>query len=178
MEKPNQSRRPDPSKSLVGFYVGDVHYALDIARVSGIVNPLAITPLPHTPPEVAGVADHRGEVVPVVDLRVRFDLPSLPASRSTKWIMVQAGRHLFGLIVDRITEVFGTGDEPLAPAPAVGGKAEVRGIAGVLTQDEVLTFVLDTDRFLSVVDAVADVLESAPPPKRPSGAAHARGSKP
>jgi purine-binding chemotaxis protein CheW len=178
MEKPNPQRRADPSKSLVGFYVGDVHYALDIARVSGIVNPLAITPLPHTPSEVTGVADHRGEVVPVLDLRVRFELPALEANRSTKWIMVQAGRHLFGLVVDRITEVFGTGDEPLAPAPPVGGKAEVRGIAGVLTHDEILTFVLDTDRFLSVVDAVADVLESVPPPKRPSGPAQGRGTKP
>lgn len=177
MDKPNTARRPDPSKSLVGFCVGDVHYALDIARVSGIVNPLPITPLPHTPDEVAGVADHRGEVVPVLDLRRRFGLPALDKNRSTKWILVQAGRHLFAIIVDRITEVFGTGDEPLAPAPAVGGRSDVRGIAGVLTHADTLTFVLDTDRFLGVVGAVADALESAPPP-RLSDPARRGGAKP
>src|SRR5262249_6112461 len=141
-----QRHRADPQKSLVGFIVGDVHYAIDIGRVREIVNPLAITHLPHTPAEVAGVSDHRGEVVPVIDLRVRFGLPPVKAGRGTKWILVETGDHAVGLIVDAVTEVFGTGGVELRPTPVVGGRHDVRGILGVTTHDDTLTFVLDTSR--------------------------------
>lgn len=155
MPEPGQRHRPDPQKSLVGFLVGDVHYAVDIGRVREIVNPLALTCLPHTPPEVAGVADHRGEVVPVIDLRVRFGLPSTDAARATKWILVDIGERRVGLVVDGVTEVFGTGGEELRPTPQVGGRQDVRGIAGVATHAGQLTFVLDVRRFVEIVDSLS-----------------------
>jgi purine-binding chemotaxis protein CheW len=155
MPEAGQPHRADPQKSLVGFVVGDVHYALDIGRVREIVNPLDLTPLPHTPSEVAGVADHRGEVVPIIDLRTRFGLPQQDELRSTKWILVRAGVRTVGLIVDGVTEVFGTGGEDLRPTPEVGGKKDVRGIAGVATHAGRLTFVLDAGRFVDIVDSLA-----------------------
>ena len=144
-----ERNRPDPQRSLVGFVVGDVHYAIDIARVREIVNPLAITELPHTPPEVVGVADHRGDVVPVILLRARFGLPSMEENRSTKWILVDAGTHTVGLVVDAVTEVFRTTGE-LRATPAIGGNGDLRGISGVATHNERLTFVLDVDRFVEM----------------------------
>ena len=72
---PRRKERPDPNKSLVGFVVGDVAYAVPIAQVQEIVAPLGLTELPHAPAAVAGVADHRGQVIPIVDLRARFKLP-------------------------------------------------------------------------------------------------------
>jgi len=155
MPEPGQRQRPDPQKSLVGFLVGDVHYALDIGRVREIVNPLPVTPLPHTPAEVAGVADHRGEVVPIIDLRSRFGLPAAGAGRTTKWILVRAGKHTVGLVVDGVTEVFGTGGEELRPTPDVGGRHDVRGISGVATHAGKLTFVLEASRFVEIVDSLA-----------------------
>ncbi len=151
MRTRNQPHRPDPQKSLVGFVVGEVFYAIDIAVVREIVNPLPVTPLPHTPMEVAGVADHRGEVVPVIDLRVRFGLPTAESTRSTKWILVDGGSSPIGIIVDAVTEVFGTGGAELRPTPQVGGSNDARGITGVTTHNGALTFVLDTDRFLEVL---------------------------
>jgi purine-binding chemotaxis protein CheW len=154
MRTRSQPHRPDPQKSLVGFIVGEVCYAIDISVVREIVNPLSVTPLPHTPPEVAGVADHRGEVVPVIDLRVRFGLePALP-SRSTKWILVDGGTSPIGLIVDAVTEVFGTGGSELRPTPEVGGLRDTRGFAGVTSHNGALTFVLDTEKFLEVLRAL------------------------
>ena len=164
MPEAGQPHRPDPQKSLVGFLVGDVHYALDIGRVREIVNPLDITPLPHTPAEVAGVADHRGEVVPIIDLRTRFGLARMDL-RTTKWILVRAGVRTVGLIVDGVTEVFGTGGEELRPTPEVGGRRDVRGIAGVATHAGRLTFVLDAGRFVDIVDALAS--SGALPEARP-----------
>jgi purine-binding chemotaxis protein CheW len=147
--------RSDPRKNLVGFLLGGVHYAVDIARVREIVNPIEVTALPHTPREVAGVADHRGEVVPVIDLRVRFGLEPQGEGRNTKWILIRVdGDNLVGIIVDAVTEVFGTGDG-IQPTPEVGGNRERRGISGVVNHNGKLTFVLDTARFVEIFAALA-----------------------
>ena len=154
MAETGSKHRPDAQKNLVGFVVGDVHYAIEISRVREIVNPLDVTPLPHTPPEVAGVADHRGEVVPVIDLRVRFNLEPKPEARGTKWILITLSSRVVGLVVDSVTEVFGAQNDDIRPTPDVGGNRDLRGISGVARHEGKLTFVLDTARFLDVVEAL------------------------
>jgi purine-binding chemotaxis protein CheW len=149
-----QRNRADPQKNLVGFVVGNVHYAVDIGRVRAIVNPLAVTPLPHTPPEITGVSDYRGDVVPVIDLRARFGLPPEEPTRQTKWILVDPSDRLIGIIVDEVTNVFGTGGEDLRPTPDVGGRRDVRGIMGVASHNGRLTFVLDTSRLIEIVQHI------------------------
>jgi purine-binding chemotaxis protein CheW len=143
--------RHDPSKTLVGFAVGDVHYAVPIARVKEIANPISVVALPHAPPSIVGVADYRGEVVPVVDLRSRFGLASAEATRRTKWIIVAVGGRLVALVVDSVTEVFGTAGAELRPAPTLGGD-DVRGIEGVTTHEGSLVFVLGTEHLRDVTE--------------------------
>ncbi len=150
-----QKQRPDPQKSLVGFVVGEVAYAVPIGSVREIVNPLGLTELPHAPGAVAGVADHRGEVVPIVDLRVRFGLPKLSDPRRAKWILIDVEGQTLGLAVDRVTDVFGTGGAEVRRAPALGAGDDIRGISGVTTHDGTLTFVLDVGRFRSVIEPLA-----------------------
>jgi purine-binding chemotaxis protein CheW len=150
-----QRYRHDPSKNLVGFVVGDVEYAVPIARVREIANPLGLVPLPHAPRSVVGVADYRGEVVAVVDLRVRFGLASTPVTRKTKWIVVDVTDRLVALVVDGVTDVFGTPNSELRPAPALGGGDDVRGIAGVVSHGSSLVFVLDTARLRDLADVLA-----------------------
>jgi len=146
--------RPDPQKSLVGFAVGDVAYAVPIADVREIVNPLLLTELPHAPSSVVGVADHRGDVIPVVDLRVRFGLRPLPDRQRSKWILVHVEGRLIGLVVDRVLDVFGTSGAEVRPPPSLGGGEDTRGILGVTTYDGALTFVLDVSRFDELVRPV------------------------
>lgn len=163
-------QRHDPTKNLVGFLVGDVSYAVRIESVREIVNPLPIVELPRAPIAVRGVASFRGEVVPVVDLRVRFGLDYEDETRKSKWIVVDvspppldgkpvpgAGRYV-ALVVDAVTEVFGTGGEPIRPAPPLGAGDEVRGIDGVARQGEDLVFVLSVRAFGAIADAVSGSL--------------------
>lgn len=147
--------RHDPSKDFVGFVVGDVEYAVAIARVREIANPLPVVALPHPPKALVGVADYRGEIVPVVDLRARFDLPPAPPTRRTKWIIVDAGGRLVALVVDGVTEVFGTGGAEVRAAPSLGGGDDLRGLAGVAKHDRGLVFVLDTARLRELTDPLA-----------------------
>jgi purine-binding chemotaxis protein CheW len=147
-------QRPDPQKSLVGFAVGEVYYAVPIGCVKEIINPINLTKLPYAPGAISGVVDHRREVVPIVDLRARFGMQRTEERRRTKWILVDVGGRTIGLVVDRVTGVFGTGGQGLRPAPNLGGGEEVRGIAGVTSHDGTLVFVLDIDRLESVVESL------------------------
>lgn len=151
----SDKQRPDPEKSLVGFVVGDVAYAVSISAVREIVNPLRVTELPHAPGSVVGVADHRGAVVPVIDLRARFGLPPAEDSSRTKWILVDVEGRSVGLVVDHVTEVFGTGGADLREPPALGSGDDMRGISGVATHEGRMTFVLDVGRFAALTAPLA-----------------------
>ena len=178
--QPVQRYRHDPSKNFVGFVVGDVEYAVPIACVREIANPLALVSLPHAPRSVVGVADYRGDVVAVVDLRMRFGLPPAEVTRKTKWIVVDVdagapaesdrtggAARLVALVVDAVTEVFGRAGTKLRPAPALGAGEDIRGIAGVTTHaggdpgrakgssESGLVFVLDTTRLRDLADVLA-----------------------
>ena len=118
--------RPDPQRSLLGFVVGDIEYAVPISNVRQIVNPVVLAELPHSPPAVIGVADFRGEVVPIIDMRVRLGLRPTHAHRQTKWILLGVNEQTVGLAVDRVTEVFGTGGGQLRPVPQHGRYAVAR----------------------------------------------------
>ena len=90
--------RHDPSRNLVGFLVGEVAYAVRIESVREIVNPLPIVDVPRPPESVVGVADYRGDVVVVIDMRVRFGLPPSPSTRKTKWIVLDLGGRYAGVL--------------------------------------------------------------------------------
>jgi purine-binding chemotaxis protein CheW len=148
-------QRHDPSKNLVGFVVGDVEYAVAIARVKEIVNPLSVVALPHAPPSVVGVADFRGDVIPVVDLRMRFGMTVAAPTRKTKWIVIEESLRFVALVVDGVTEVFGTGGAELRPAPSLGGGEDRRGVVGVTSHGKGLVFVLDTMRLHELTEPLA-----------------------
>ncbi len=179
-------QRHDPSKNLVGFLVGDVAYAVRIEEVREIVNPLEVVELPRAPKAVRGVADYRGVVVPVIDLRERFGLPNAE-TRRTKWIVLDvagtaAGREakpapfvsgrFAALVVDSVTEVFGTGGEDIRPAPPLGGGDDLRGIGGVTSHGGRLVFILDVRSFSAIAEAALAHGPSVPPG---ADAAHPQG---
>ncbi len=139
-------RGTDRDKNLVGFLVADVHYAIEIHRVKEIIRPLDVVPLPHPPPAVIGVADHRGEVVPIVDVRKQFGAAASAATRRTKWLLVTVADRTVGFVVDSITEVFAAGDEEERTVPSVGIGDSARAITAVFGHRGRLVFVLDIDR--------------------------------
>lgn len=149
---PNRQRH-DPTKNLVGFVVGDVEYAIVIGVVREIANPLPIVALPRAPDGVSGVADFRGEVVPIVDMRTRFGLPAAAATRRTKWILVDLGGRTSALVVDAVTDVFGGLD--IKAAPSLGAGEEHRGIVGVTKHRGALVFVLDVRKFRDLTAELA-----------------------
>lgn len=134
--------QPDPRRNLVGFTVGDVRYAVGVELVRQVVNPTSTTPLPHMPGSIVGVAEHRGVVIPVVDLRLHFGLPA-EETRRTKWILLELRGDVVGIVVDSVTGVFGAMADEVRPAPSLGAGDGKRGLTGVASQDGHLVFLLD-----------------------------------
>jgi purine-binding chemotaxis protein CheW len=155
--------RTDQAKNLVSFLVGDVRYAVDIHLVREIVNPLPFVTLPHAPDEVCGVADHRGEVLPIVDLRVRFGLPPVDPTRRTKWIIVRlpSRAQSVALVVDAVTDVFGASENDQRSVPELSRGRDRRGIANVYSHEGRLVFVVDPH---VVAAAAREIDTSSMPP--------------
>lgn len=154
MQEAERYHRTNRTKNLVGFVVGRVRYAIDILRVREIINPLPMVSLPHAPHSVIGVADHRGTVVPVLDLRLRFGLKGTRPTRRTKWVIVATGDKSVGFVVDEVTDVFGTAAPDQRDVPALGKGDEMRGISAVYKYDGALVFVLDVDRVAAPAEAL------------------------
>ncbi len=163
-------------KNLVGFEVNGVYYALDILSVREIIRPLKTLRIPSRGliggSGLIGVADHRGHVVPVIDLRERFaglvvGAPGTsvrPRERDARWLIVALHKHLVGLVVDRVTEVFGSSQPASRDVTHLSRPDVASLIQAAYRHRGVLVFVLELERLAS--EAEVDV--NRPPPESES----------
>jgi purine-binding chemotaxis protein CheW len=141
---------------LVAFGVGDGEYAIDIMRIKEIINPVAVTAMPKSPSFIEGVIELRGAILPVIDVRKRFDLVPTAATRATKFLIVgldvgtdeQATRMIVGLVVDRVSEPLRLPKGDIKPAPQLT-VAERAFFNGVVHHQGRMLMVLDVDALLS-----------------------------
>ncbi len=131
---------------LATFTVGTERYALDIMRIKEIINPLKITPVPRAPSFIEGVIELRGAILPVVDLRKRFELPATPQRRSTKYVIVGIDGRIVGLVVDGAAQVLRVFRSEIRPTPPMIDQAAFTGCVHV---EGDIVMVLDIDRILS-----------------------------
>ena len=149
-----KGRKAISGKNLVGFEVGGVLYAVDIYKVREIVRPSEMLSLPHLPESIVGVVDHRGDVVPIIDLRLRFAVARSGRERDARWIIVSRNERLLGLAVDRVTEVFGTLEADSRALPPIAAGEGLRAMRGAYAHSGRLVFVLDVDVLTQVADRI------------------------
>jgi purine-binding chemotaxis protein CheW len=128
---------------LVIFELASEHYGLNIAAVESIIKMQTITTVPHAPHFVEGVTNLRGQVLPVVDLRRRFDLSQKDESKDTRIIVVEINGSTVGMIVDAVTEVLRVADESIEPPSPLVTTVDSAFIIGVAKLDERLVILLD-----------------------------------
>ena len=144
-----------PQVQLVTFRVGGQEFGLDVFAVHEILRHQGVTPVPRAPAFVEGVLDVRGAVVPVIDLRRRFETGRTEVDDETRIVLVQFGGERLGLVVDSVTEVL------RAPETAISAPPDyIRGLAaefvrGIVRLDGRLIILLDLDRILSSEERIA-----------------------
>lgn len=122
INKQQQQQAPDEDKlenivQLVGFIIGDEEYCVPILSIQEIIKPLGWTRVPQTPEYVLGVFNLRGQVIPLIDLRRKFRLPSKNQDEETRFIVLKDNDEIAGFVIDRLTEAIRLKKTDIGPAP-------------------------------------------------------------
>lgn len=138
---------------LLTFRLGAATYGVDILRVKEIRGWTPVTRIPHSPPHVLGVLNLRGAIVPVIDLRLRFDLPEAAFSPTTVVIVLSlltaAGQRDCGVVVDSVSDVVDVAPGAVKPAPSLKGASSQDFIGGIATIDEQMLILLNVDQLVT-----------------------------
>jgi len=102
---------------LVGFIVGEEEFAIPILNIQEIIKPIEYTRVPSVPPYVMGVFNLRGNVIPLIDLRRKFNLSPSPQTPDTRYIVMKHEDDVVGFIIDKLTEAIRINEENIAPPP-------------------------------------------------------------
>jgi len=136
-------------QQLVVFQLGAELYGVEISRVHEIIRLQSITRVPRAPAFVEGVINLRGKVIPVVDLRRRFGLPTADHTRASRIVVVEIGDQVVGIIVDGVSEVLRVNPSIVEPPSPVVAGIDSEYLHGIAKLPERLVILLDLDRVLA-----------------------------
>jgi len=117
--------------------------------VREIIGMMPITPVPRTPQFVLGVINLRGRVIPIVDLRLKFDMARAEQTDETCIIVVEAGGIQMGIVVDKVSEVLDINADEIEDVPSFGDEVNTDYILGVGKSSDRVKLLLDIDKVLS-----------------------------
>lgn len=135
-------------RQFVEFKIGEEIYGVDILKVKTIERMMPITRVPKAPSFVEGVINLRGEIVPVIDLKKRFDLPPGKTTENTRIIIVNVNDITVGMIVDSATEVIQLSQDAIEPAPTITTGIDSDYIEGVGKMGDKLLILLNLAKVL------------------------------
>jgi purine-binding chemotaxis protein CheW len=135
------------------FALGEEVFALETGSVREVIELVSVTRIPKTPPFMRGVINLRGHAVPVVDLRIKFDMPKVADTVNTCIIIVDVeveGENCYmGAIVDSVREVFEMTSDQINPPPRMGTSIRADFIRGMGKQNEEFIMILDIGKVFS-----------------------------
>ena len=135
------------------FKLEDEVFALDIAKVREVLDFTTVTKVPRTPEFMRGVINLRGNVVPVVDMRLKFGMNMTEKTVNTCIIIVEVSVEgestVLGALADSVQEVIDLEPEQIEPAPKIGTRLRTEFIKGMGKRDDHFIIILDIDRVFS-----------------------------
>jgi purine-binding chemotaxis protein CheW len=147
-------------QQMVIFELSDECYGVNIAAVESIIKMPAIRGVPHAPSYVQGIINLRGKVLPVIDLRQRFGLPSRLETRDSRIVVVNLDEAGVGMMVDSVSEVLTIQDADIEPAPRLVTTVDSAFITGIAKLENRLVILLDLVMILTPQEL--KVLQSLP----------------
>lgn len=142
-------------RQYVSFILAEEEYGVPILKVQEIIRYTELTRVPHSSEYVEGVLNLRGRVIPVIDLRKRFNLPQVERDKNTRIVVVEVEERTVGIIVDGVREVLQVNRKDIEPAPPLGSRVKAEFIEGMAKVDDRLMILLQIDKILSSEEMVA-----------------------
>jgi purine-binding chemotaxis protein CheW len=147
------------TRQYLTFRLGDEVFATDVAKVREVLDFTTITKIPRTPDFMSGVINLRGNVVPVVDLRLCFEMSKTEKTVNTCIVVVEmlldGEANVIGALADSVEEVIDLEPDQIQPPPRIGTRIRTDFIKGMGKRDTQLIMILDIDRVFSVEELSA-----------------------
>ncbi|MBI5472721.1 MAG: chemotaxis protein CheW [Ignavibacteriae bacterium] len=143
------ARGNDNLLQLVSFKIGEEEFGVDILKVQEINRVMDITRVPNAPPFVDGVINLRGKVVPIINVRARFGMPTIERDKNTRVIVVELAGKTVGFLVDAVSEVLRIPRSVTEPPPNIVAGIGADYITAVGKLEERLLILLDLERVLT-----------------------------
>jgi purine-binding chemotaxis protein CheW len=145
-----EMERAAHEEQLVAFCLANEIYGVDISLIHEIIRLRDITEIPRTSPDIEGVINLRGKIVPILDLRKRLGLPAVERTGATRIIVVEIADCTVGVVVDAVTGVLRMPDANIEPPSELVSDLDADYIRGVGKADEKLVILLDMPKVLRV----------------------------
>ncbi len=141
------------AEQYLTFVLAGEEYAIDILRVQEIKGWDKVTTLPRTPDYLQGVINLRGTIVPIVDLRKRFNLTEIDYGPTTVVIVLKVfgeeHDRIMGIIVDAVSDVHNLKHDSIRPAPEIKGHVDNRFVNGLTTINNKMVVLMDIDALMN-----------------------------
>ena len=142
----------DGTNEYLTFTLGDEEYGVEILKVQEIRGYEAVTKIANAPAFIKGVANLRGTIVPIVDMRIKFNLGEPVYDQFTVVIILNIAGRIVGMVVDSVSDVIALSPEQVRPAPDFSSSFDTRYITGLGTVDERMLILVDIERLMSAED--------------------------
>jgi len=144
-------------REFLSFVLGDAQYCIDILKVQEIRTYEAPTRIANTPAFIKGVMNLRGNIVPIIDLRVKFGLPEQRLDTQTVVIVLNVAKRTVGVVVDGVSDVIAVAAADIKPAPELAAALDTRYIQGLATVGGQMMILVDIERLMTSRDmAIVD----------------------
>ena len=152
MTTTNAKRTDDPMLQWVTFRLEGETYGVNVMQVQEVLRYTEIAPVPGAPSYVLGIINLRGNVVTVIDTRSRFGLQSGEVTDQTRIVIIEADKHVIGILVDAVAEVVYLRQSEIETAPNVGNDESAKFIQGVCHKNGQLLILVELAKMLSDVE--------------------------
>ena len=146
MDEEKTRKELSTANRYLTFFVDDEQYGLDISRIKEIIAPMDITYIPKTPDFVKGVINLRGSIIPVVDVRLKFDMQEKPIDINTAIIIYEVDKVSIGFIVDQVEDVLSIDEKHISDAPHFGSNIDTSFIENVAEVDNDVIMLLNLEK--------------------------------
>lgn len=131
------------------FTLGNEEYGIEILKVQEIRGCERVTRLANTPEFITGVTNLRGVIVPIVDLRIKFDLAGVEINEKTVVIVLNLANRVVGIVVDGVSDVLSLNTEEIKPAPDFSVTLSTDYLLGLGSVDERMIILVDIEKLLT-----------------------------
>ena len=139
----------DPVLQWVTFRLEKETYGINVMQVQEVLRYTEIAPVPGAPPYVLGIINLRGNVVTVIDTRLRFGLPTADTTDQTRIVIIEAENQVVGMLVDAVAEVVYLRQSEIETTPNVGNDESAKFIQGVCHKNDELLILVELEKMMS-----------------------------